>query len=91
MTREEAVESLKKRFERRDDTIKENGFELKDSDTAIVYRAEYEAITEEVKPRESTFGTIYFSAECPKCLHGLHKDEHPDYCPNCGVKLNWKE
>ncbi len=32
-----------------------------------------------------------WNAECFDCMHHLEEYEHPNYCPNCGKKIDWSE
>lgn len=41
----------------------------------------------EQSPFKGVMWDYYF---CPRCTIAFHKNEKPNYCSNCGQKLDWK-
>jgi len=38
-----------------------------------------------VKPMDA------YAMECPDCIRILSVEEKPNYCPNCGLALDWED
>lgn len=52
-----------------------------------------EDLISKAEPQEP-YHTVYagnYKYICPECLHAFEKNERPDYCPECGQRINWEE
>lgn len=46
-------------------------------------------ISKETDDLKSEWYTYWY--ECPNCMKGKYINTSFDYCPNCGIKINWVE
>lgn len=61
--------------------------------TAMTPDQAIEDLISKAEPQEP-YHTVYagnYKYICPECLHAFEKNERPDYCPECGQRINWEE
>ena len=69
------------------------GVTLNSGDLPYIHRLQHilcarKGLMAEQSPFEGVMQGHYF---CPRCSIAFHKNEKPNYCSNCGQKLDWKD